>query len=332
MIDAHQRLAADRARALDDPRAAGARAGRLRGRDAAPGGERRGAAAGADPRRACDGIEEPVVFPAHPRTRRGSAGSDPFGVRPYDALVEPLGYLDFAALASQARVIVTDSGGLQKEAYWNGVPCVTARPSTEWVDTVEAGANVLVDDDPDRLAEAVANRRDAGRRGRSSTATGTPPSASRRALYPSAADMSTYDIAVIGAGYVGMPHAQTFAEAGKKVVLVDVVQDVVDAINRGESHIQDVPSEKLKPLVESGAIIATTDFAAVRRRRRDRDRRRRRRSRRSASPTSRAIESAASSSIAPHLRARASRRARVDHVPRHDPRGRPADPRGRAAV
>ena len=70
-------------------------------------------------------------------------------------LIQPLGYLDFAALASQARVIVTDSGGLQKEAYWYGVPCVTARPSTEWVDTVEAGANVLVDDDPDRLVEAV---------------------------------------------------------------------------------------------------------------------------------------------------------------------------------
>jgi UDP-N-acetyl-D-glucosamine dehydrogenase len=72
-----------------------------------------------------------------------------------------------------------------------------------------------------------------------------------------------YDIAVIGAGYVGMPHAQTFAEAGKKVVLVDIVQDVVDAINRGESHIQDVPSAKLAPLVESGAIVATTDYAAV---------------------------------------------------------------------
>ena len=62
--------------------------------------------------------------------------------------MEPLSYLDFAALASQARVIVTDSGGLQKEAYWYGVPCVTARPSTEWVDTVEQGANTLVDDDP----------------------------------------------------------------------------------------------------------------------------------------------------------------------------------------
>jgi UDP-N-acetylglucosamine 2-epimerase len=74
-------------------------------------------------------------------------------------LLDPLGYLDMAALASQARVIVTDSGGLQKEAYWYGVPCVTARPSTEWVDTVEVGANVLVDDDPELLAASVAAAR-----------------------------------------------------------------------------------------------------------------------------------------------------------------------------
>jgi UDP-GlcNAc3NAcA epimerase len=96
-----------------------------------------------------------VIFPAHPRTRAALQGQTPSGSDPTIRLVEPLGYLDFASLASRARVIVTDSGGLQKEAYWNGVPCVTARPSTEWVDTVEAGANVLVDDDPDRLAEAV---------------------------------------------------------------------------------------------------------------------------------------------------------------------------------
>jgi UDP-GlcNAc3NAcA epimerase len=95
-------------------------------------------------------LGEPVVFPAHPRTR-SRLTELPANVR----LVEPLGYLDMAALSSRARVIVTDSGGLQKEAYWYGVPCVTARPSTEWVDTVEVGANVLVDDDPERLAAAV---------------------------------------------------------------------------------------------------------------------------------------------------------------------------------
>jgi len=71
------------------------------------------------------------------------------------------------------------------------------------------------------------------------------------------------DIAIIGAGYVGMPHAQTFAEAGKKVVLVDVKQSVVDGINRGESHIEDVPSDDLKRLVDAGLISATTDFGVV---------------------------------------------------------------------
>jgi UDP-N-acetyl-D-glucosamine dehydrogenase len=71
------------------------------------------------------------------------------------------------------------------------------------------------------------------------------------------------DIAIIGAGYVGMPHAQTFAEAGKHVVLVDVQQVVVDGINRGESHIEDVRSEDLKRLVEAGLIAATTDFGIV---------------------------------------------------------------------
>jgi UDP-GlcNAc3NAcA epimerase len=97
-------------------------------------------------------VAEPIVFPAHPRTR---AAIDAVHGRRF-ALAEPLGYLDFSALASQARVIATDSGGLQKEAYWYAVPCVTMRPSTEWVDTVVVGANTLVDDDPGRIAEAIA--------------------------------------------------------------------------------------------------------------------------------------------------------------------------------
>jgi UDP-N-acetylglucosamine 2-epimerase len=108
-------------------------------------------------RRIADGLsrlDEPVVLPAHPRTaatlvREGILLGSNVELR------EPLGYLAFAAAASQARVIATDSGGLQKEAYWYRVPCVTMRPSTEWVDTVEQGANTLVDDDPAEIAAAI---------------------------------------------------------------------------------------------------------------------------------------------------------------------------------
>jgi UDP-N-acetyl-D-glucosamine dehydrogenase len=70
----------------------------------------------------------------------------------------------------------------------------------------------------------------------------------------------TYDIAVVGAGYVGVPLAQTFADAGKRVLVVDVVPELVESLNHGESHIVDVPSEKLAPHVQSGRIAATTDY------------------------------------------------------------------------
>jgi UDP-GlcNAc3NAcA epimerase len=112
-------------------------------------------------RRILDAVGESsgqFVFPAHPRTR-GTIETAGIRLAPAIRMLEPLGYLDLAALASQARVIVTDSGGLQKEAYWYGVPCVTTRPSTEWVDTVEAGANVLVDDDVDAIRTAVMSAR-----------------------------------------------------------------------------------------------------------------------------------------------------------------------------
>jgi UDP-GlcNAc3NAcA epimerase len=95
------------------------------------------------------------VFPVHPRTRRVLADH---GIEPEPQLhaIAPVGYLEMLALVGGARGVVTDSGGLQKEAYWLGVPCITLRPSTEWVDTVLAGANTLVDpDDPSRLPEVL---------------------------------------------------------------------------------------------------------------------------------------------------------------------------------
>ena len=145
---------ADRARALDRARAARARAARVRRRHHPPRGQRAAGAAGPD-RATGSGGSRSRSSSRRTRATRSLLGELPANVQ----LIDPLGYLDMAALCSQARVIVTDSGGLQKEAYWYGVPCVTARPSTEWVDTVELGANVLVDDDPDALVAAVAAAR-----------------------------------------------------------------------------------------------------------------------------------------------------------------------------
>ena len=212
--------ARSRASARRSSRPLGLEPGGYVARDRAPRGERAARAAAADRRRA-----RPLAAagraprpPAHAGVARASRRSRS---PPHDRLIEPLGYLDFAALASQAAVIATDSGGLQKEAYWYGVPCVTMRPSTEWVDTVEVGANVLVDDDPDRIAAALARRADARRAARRSTATATPPSGSPpcsavrcRAVHR--------DVAIVGAGYVGVPLAQVFADAGRSVLLVDV--------------------------------------------------------------------------------------------------------------
>jgi UDP-GlcNAc3NAcA epimerase len=103
-------------------------------------------------------LPAPVVLPLHPRTRSRlvAAGllselEDASHVR----LAPPLGYLDFTALLCHARAVVTDSGGVQKEAYLAGVPCVTLRPSTEWVETVEAGWNVLVDLDAGAACAAL---------------------------------------------------------------------------------------------------------------------------------------------------------------------------------
>lgn len=93
----------------------------------------------------------PTVLPLHPRTRARLEEADLLSAVEQAAhvrLAPPLGYLDFTALLCNARAIVTDSGGVQKEAYLAGVPCVTMRPSTEWVETVEAGWNALVDLDP----------------------------------------------------------------------------------------------------------------------------------------------------------------------------------------
>ena len=102
-------------------------------------------------------VPGPVVLPLHPRT---AARLDAAGLRERLTaagviLAPPLGYLDFTALLHGARAVLTDSGGVQKEAYLAGVPCVTLRGTTEWAETVEAGWNVLVDLDADAAVRAL---------------------------------------------------------------------------------------------------------------------------------------------------------------------------------
>jgi len=109
------------------------------------------------------GIDESgleVVLPLHPRTRSRLDGPPPAHIR----VLDPVGYFDMLALEEAAAVIVTDSGGVQKEAYFLAKPCITLRDSTEWTETVEAGWNILVGWDSDRIAQAMLSFRPDGKR------------------------------------------------------------------------------------------------------------------------------------------------------------------------
>ncbi len=107
-------------------------------------------------------LERPVVIPIHPRTRE-SVATLALPMAENLRVVEPQGYLDMLALQAHAACVLTDSGGIQKEAYWLRVPCVTLRNETEWVETVATGWNVLAGTDPDRIVAAVRSSPGGGR-------------------------------------------------------------------------------------------------------------------------------------------------------------------------
>ncbi|MBN2002493.1 MAG: UDP-N-acetylglucosamine 2-epimerase (non-hydrolyzing) [Anaerolineae bacterium] len=105
-------------------------------------------------------LDELIVFPVHPRTRDRIAKLESQLATPNSQFanlksIDPVGYLDMVRLMQAARMILTDSGGIQKEAYWLGTPCITLRDETEWVETVQAGWNVLAGAETARITAAV---------------------------------------------------------------------------------------------------------------------------------------------------------------------------------
>jgi UDP-N-acetylglucosamine 2-epimerase len=104
-----------------------------------------------------------VIFPVHPRTRAAFTKS---GIQPGPnvQVIDPVGYLEMLVLEENAEAIVTDSGGVQKEAYFAGRPCITLRERTEWTETVQAGWNMLVGTDAKAIAGAMRTFRPAGKR------------------------------------------------------------------------------------------------------------------------------------------------------------------------
>ncbi len=105
-------------------------------------------------------INEPIIFPAHPRTvkfLKGYGLDKIIAQHPHIKLIEPIGFFEMIILEQNARLILTDSGGVQKEAYLDKVPCITLRKETEWVETVASGWNRLVDTNVAKIVRLAKN-------------------------------------------------------------------------------------------------------------------------------------------------------------------------------
>ncbi len=103
---------------------------------------------------ALNGVEEHVLWPIHPRTQNKMQAYG-FQTPDHIRMIEPVGYFEALTLLAHSRRLLTDSGGMQKEAYWLKVPCITLRDETEWVETVDVGWNILVGASPQVITQAI---------------------------------------------------------------------------------------------------------------------------------------------------------------------------------
>ena len=103
--------------------------------------------------------KESIILPLHPRTKKKINQNESFKkyIGSNIKIIDPVGYFDMICLEANAKKIVTDSGGVQKEAYFNKVPCITLRENTEWIETIEQSVNQLVGVDPEKIKESINN-------------------------------------------------------------------------------------------------------------------------------------------------------------------------------
>jgi len=207
-----------------------------------------------------------IVWPIHPRTQ---AKLKEYGIEvpAYLKLLPPIGYLDFIHIQKHARLILTDSGGIQEEACLLGVPCITLRENTERPESIEVGANVLVGRDAEKALSAASTWLDQDTYSWNNPF-GDGHVAEKIIDIVLGKDITTEEstiiakhesVAVVGMGYMGLPIASLIAEAGYDVTGIDLSEEKVTAINAGECPFDEVGMPELvQKVVGQGFLKAST--------------------------------------------------------------------------
>ncbi|NQY48702.1 MAG: UDP-N-acetylglucosamine 2-epimerase (non-hydrolyzing) [Colwellia sp.] len=211
-----------------------------------------------------------IVWPIHPRTQ---AKLKEFSIElpSYLQLIPPVGYLDFIQLQKHARLILTDSGGIQEEACLLGVPCITLRENTERPESIEVGANVLVGRDADKALAAAEKwlANDAGNfNWNNPFGDGHVAETILNIITNSVPNTLDAEIiaknetlSVIGMGYMGLPIASLLAEAGYKVTGVDLNIDKVTAINKAQCPFDEAGlPDLITKVVSQGFLTASIEI------------------------------------------------------------------------
>ena len=213
-------------------------------------------------------FEQQIVWPIHPRTE-AKLKEHNIKVPNYLKLLPPIGYMDFIQLQKHARLILTDSGGIQEEACLLGVPCITLRENTERPESVEVGANILVGRDAKQAVQAAEtwlaadsfswrNPFGDGHVAESilDILLNKPETKAETSIIAKNETLS-----VIGMGYMGLPIACLIAEAGYSVTGVDLDSDKVRQINEAKCPFDEAGlPELLTKVVSQGFLTASTDI------------------------------------------------------------------------